>query len=178
MSRVAKKAVAIPEGVKLSIDGSVISAQGKQGAEKLELHPEVSAVHEGGFVKFSVRHESARMLAGTMRALTANLIHGVHKGFEKKLILSGIAYRAQLKNATLVLQLGYSHPIEYQAPPGVKLDLPSQTEIIVKGINKQQVGQVAADIRSHRPPEPYKGKGIKYDGEFIFRKEGKKKAAS
>lgn len=176
MSRVAKKPLAVPDGVALSIDGSVISAQGTRGRADMTVHPSVRFAHRGRRLSFSAERESDWVLAGTMRALAANLLHGVHAGFEKKLILNGVGYRAQLKKDVLILQLGYSHPVEYRLPAGVEIELPSQTEIVVKGISKQKVGQAAADIRSCRPPEPYKGKGIKYEGEFILRKEGKKKA--
>ena len=176
MFRIAKQPVPIPESVKLSVSGTVISAQGQRGKAELTVHPAVRFAHQDGQLTFNVDTDDDWALAGTMRALAANLVCGVDSGFEKKLLLNGVGYRAQLKKSTLVLQLGYSHPVEYVLPDGIKAELPSQTEIIIKGIDKQQVGQVAADIRRYRPPEPYKGKGIKYEDEFILRKEGKKKA--
>lgn len=178
MSRVAKRPIAIPEHVHLSVEGSTITAQGAQGSANLVMHPTVRCEHHDRHLIFSAKQESAWIMAGTMRALAANLIHGVHVGFEKKLVLNGVGYRAQIKNNTLALQLGFSHPIEYPLPPEVSIELPSQTEIVVRGINKQKVGHVAAELRAYRPPEPYKGKGIRYDDEIILRKEGKKKASS
>lgn len=176
MSRVAKKPVAIPDGVELSIQGAVISVRGALGNADMKVHPAVRFARQEQGLTFSAERDSDWVLAGTMRALAANLVHGVHLGFEKRLSLNGIGYRAQLKKNVLILQLGYSHTIEYRVPDDVKIELPSQTEIVLRGVSNQRVGQAASDIRRYRPPEPYKGKGIKYDDEFILRKEGKKKA--
>jgi large subunit ribosomal protein L6 len=177
MSRVGKKAVTIPSGVTANIEGQTIKVKGPKGAAQLVLHDDVEAKIETGLVKIDPRNDTnrARAMWGTHRALIANLIAGVTKGFEQRLEITGVGYRAAVQGKNLQIALGYSHDIVYPIPEGITIATPKPTEIIVTGIDRQKVGQVAADIRDYRPPEPYKGKGIKYSGEYIFRKEGKKK---
>jgi large subunit ribosomal protein L6 len=177
MSRVGKKPVAIPAGVTANVEGQVFKVKGPKGALQLELHPDVAAKLDGGEIKVDPVNETkrARAMWGTYRALVANLIEGVTKGFEHKLEINGVGYRAQLQGKVLQMQLGFAHDISYPVPEGITITVPKPTEIIVSGIDQQKVGQVAAEIRAFRPPEPYKGKGVKYAGEYIFRKEGKKK---
>jgi large subunit ribosomal protein L6 len=177
MSRVGKKTVPIPSGVTASVDGQTVKVKGPKGALQLVLHGDVIAKVEGGGIKVDPRNEtkSARALWGTSRALVASLMTGVTKGFEKKLEITGVGYRAAVQGKNLQIALGYSHDILHPIPDGITIATPKPTEIVVTGIDKQKVGQVAADIRDYRPPEPYKGKGVKYAGEFIFRKQGKKK---
>jgi large subunit ribosomal protein L6 len=177
MSRVGKKPVAIPTGVTASVDGQTVKVKGPKGAMQLVLHDEVAAKVEQGGVKVDPRNETkrARAMWGTYRSLVANLVEGVTKGYEKKLEITGVGYRAALQGKNLQLQLGYAHDIVYPIPEGITITVPKVTEVVVTGIDAQKVGQVAAEIRSFRKPEPYKGKGVKYAGEFIFRKEGKKK---
>lgn len=176
MSRVAKKPVALPAGVSVAVDGRKVSVKGAKGALDFELHPTVAIVHENNELKLVPQSEAAehRAMAGTMRALVANMVTGVSKGFERKLQLVGVGYRAQAQGAALNLTLGFSHPVVFDVPQGITVETPTQTEILVKGVDKQKVGQVAAKIRAFRPPEPYKGKGVKYAGENIIRKEAKK----
>jgi large subunit ribosomal protein L6 len=171
MSRVGKKAVAIPAGVTANVDGQTVNVKGPKGALQLVLHGDVGAKLEAGGVQIDPRNETklARALWGTSRALVANLVTGVSKGFERRLEITGVGYRASVQGKNLQIALGYSHDIVHP------IVCPKPTEIVVTGIDKQKVGQVAANIRDYRPPEPYKGKGIKYAGEFIFRKQGKKK---
>lgn len=175
MTRVANKPVEIPSGVEVKIDGQNVSAKGSNGELALALHPTVKIVQEDSLLKLQGDNKEAMAMTGTMRSLLNNIILGVSKGFERKLELAGVGYRAQAKGKTLNLTLGFSHPVEYPVPEGITIETPSQTEIVVKGADKQQVGQVAAEIRAYRPPEPYKGKGVKYADERIIRKEAKKK---
>jgi large subunit ribosomal protein L6 len=177
MSRIGKKAVAVPSGVTASVDGQTVKMKGPKGALELVLPGEVTAKMEKGAIKVDPRNETkrARSMWGTSRTLVFNLVTGVTKGFEKKLEITGVGYRAALQGKNLQIALGYSHDVIYPVPEGIAIATPKPTEIVVTGIDKQKVGQVAAEIRAFRPPEPYKGKGVKYAGEFIFRKEGKKK---
>jgi len=177
MSRIGKKAVAIPFGVTANVAGQTISVKGPKGTQELMLHDDVTAKMEEGAVQIDPRNDSkrARALWGTTRSLLANLIAGVAKGFERRLEITGVGYRAAVQGKNLQLSLGYSHEVVYPIPEGIAIATPKPTEIVVTGIDKQRVGQVAAEIRDFRPPEPYKGKGVRYAGEYIFRKEGKKK---
>ena len=176
MCRVAKDPVKLPQGVEVKLDGQELSIKGAKGSLDLSLHPLVEVVHEDGLLKFAARPGSVNMaMAGTTRALVNNMVVGVSQGFERKLQLVGVGYKAQAKGQVLNLALGFSHPIDYQLPEGVSAETPSQTDIIIKGIDKQLVGQVAAEIRDFRRPEPYKGKGVRYADEVVRRKEAKKK---
>ena len=176
MSRVAKDPVKLPQGVEVKLDGQELSIKGAKGSLDLSLHPLVEVVHEDGLLRFVARPGSVNQaMAGTTRALVNNMVVGVTEGFERKLQLVGVGYKAQAKGQVLNLALGYSHPIDYQLPEGVSAETPSQTDIIIKGIDKQLVGQVAAEIRDFRRPEPYKGKGVRYSDEVVRRKEAKKK---
>jgi large subunit ribosomal protein L6 len=177
MSRVGKKPVAIPAGVTANVEGQTVKVKGPKGAMQIVLHDDVAAKIEHGGVKIDPRSETkrARAMWGTSRALVAKLIEGVNKGYERKLEISGVGYRAALQGKNLQLQLGYAHDIVYPVPEGVTIAVPKATEIVISGIDAQKVGQAAAEIRAFRKPEPYKGKGVKYAGEYIFRKEGKKK---
>ena len=177
MSRVAKKPVALPQGVTATVDGDTVTVKGAKGALALPLRRGLSLVQEGQTVQVQVAERSRESLmhAGSLRAHLANLVQGVSKGYEKKLELVGVGYRAQAQGRNLNLTLGFSHPVVYVAPEGITIETPSQTEILVKGMDRQQVGQVAAEIRAFRSPEPYKGKGVRYSGERIELKETKKK---
>ena len=177
MSRVASNPILLPDGVELKVEGKRVTASGKIGELSYEVHELVRLVDEESGITFTPEDESkeANALAGTMRALLHNMVIGVSEGFQKKLELQGVGYRAQASGKKLTLQLGFSHPVEYEVPEGINLDTPSQTEIVISGRDKQQVGQVCAEIRSFRPPEPYKGKGVRYSGERVRRKEAKKK---
>jgi large subunit ribosomal protein L6 len=177
MSRVGKKPVPIPAGVTANIDGQTVKVKGPKGELKLVLHGDVAAKVEDGAVKVDPLSESkrARAMWGTYRALVAKLIEGVTKGYQKKLEITGVGYRAAAQGKNLNLQLGYAHEINYAIPEGVTIVTPKATEIVISGIDAQKVGQAAAEIRAYRKPEPYKGKGVKYSDERIFRKEGKKK---
>lgn len=180
MSRVANSPVRIPDGVQVAIEAgevTVVTAKGTRGSLSLDISSEVDVKQEDDVVKFAPRSASrtAKALAGTTRSLVNSMVVGVSEGFEKRLELQGVGYRAQAQGRKLNLQLGYSHPIEYTLPEGIEVQTASQTEIVVKGIDKQLVGQVSAEIRSFRPPEPYKGKGVRYANERVRRKEGKKK---
>ena len=177
MSKIGKKAVAVPKGVTATIEGSKFKAKGPKGELTLPLSDKVAAKVDNGQVSVSVNGDSKQHKAawGFTRAMVANLIKGVEKGYERKLEINGVGYRAAVQGKQLQLALGYSHDVVYKIPDGINIVTPKPTEIIITGIDKQKVGQVAAEIRDFRPPEPYKGKGIKYEGEFIFRKEGKKK---
>lgn len=177
MSRIAKKPLDIPGGVELSINGQVISAKGPRGSLSVTLHDSVQVNQEDNVLNFSPRDEkkSSLALTGTLRSVVSNIVAGVSSGFEKKLQLVGVGYRAQAQGKKLSLSLGFSHPIDYAVPEGIEIETPAATEIIVKGCDKQLVGQVCAEIRAFRPPEPYKGKGVKYVDEQIIRKEAKKK---
>ena len=177
MSRVASNPVALPQGVNVTLDEKQIAVKGSKGSLEMAIHETVEVVNEDGTLQFRPRNESsqANMMAGTTRSLVNNMVTGVTDGFERKLQLMGVGYRAQAKGNSLNLTLGFSHPVDYKLPDGISVETPSQTEIVVKGIDKQQVGQVAAEIRAFRPPEPYKGKGVRYADERVRRKEAKKK---
>ncbi len=175
MSRVAKAPITVPNGVEVSVDGRNVSVKGPKGTLTLGLHEKVEMKQEDRVLTFSPKDESAWAIAGTMRSLVNNMIIGVSEGFERKLELVGIGYRAQAQGNKVNLQLGFSHPVEHLVPEGVTVETPTQTEIIVRGADKQAVGEVAAQIRAYRPPEPYKGKGVRYSDERVVRKEAKKK---
>lgn len=177
MSRVGKKPVTVPSGVTASVEGQTVKVKGPKGQLQFVVHDDVEVKFGDGAVTVAPRFETkrARSLYGTARAQVANLVVGVTKGFEKKLEITGVGYRAALQGKNLQLALGYSHDVVYPIPEGIAITVPKPTEINVAGMDAQQVGQVAAEIRSYRPPEPYKGKGVRYANEFIFRKEGKKK---
>ena len=177
MSRVGRKPVSIPSGVTANVEGQTVKVKGPKGALQVVLHNDVSAKIESGSVHVDPRNDTdrARAMWGTYRALVAKVIQGVTKGYERKLEITGVGYRAALQGKTLQLQLGYAHDIAYPIPEGITIAVAKPTEILVSGIDAQKVGQVAAEIRAFRRPEPYKGKGVKYSGEYIFRKEGKKK---
>ena len=177
MSRIGKKVVPVPSGVQAAVEGQTVKVKGPKGALQLVLHDDVTAVLGKGEIKVDPRFETKRARAqwGTSRTLIENLIAGVTKGFEEKLEITGVGYRAALQGKNLQMQLGYSHDIVYPIPTGITIAVPKPTEVVVTGFDKQQVGQVAAELRGFKPPEPYKGKGVKYSGEYVFRKEGKKK---
>jgi large subunit ribosomal protein L6 len=177
MSKIGKKAVAVPKGVTATIEGSEFKAKGPKGELRLPLSDKVATKIDNGVISVAVTGETKEHKAawGFTRAMIANLIEGVEKGYEKKLEITGVGYRAAVQGKNLQLALGYSHDVLFAIPEGIAIATPKPTEIVVSGIDKQKVGQVAAKIRSFRPPEPYKGKGVRYAGEFIFRKEGKKK---
>lgn len=185
-SRIGRRPVAVPSGVEIKIQDQTLSAKGPKGLLKMDLHPFVSVTHESNLIKVKLNDESKnnvtgasgklyRSIMGTIRANINNVIRGVTKGFERKLVLVGVGYRAQTKGKVLSLSLGFSHPTDFPVPEGVTIETPTQTEIIVKGVNKELVGLVAANIRRIRSPEPYKGKGIRYSNETIELKETKKK---
>jgi large subunit ribosomal protein L6 len=174
MSRVAKNPIKLPAGVDINISGSELKVKGPKGNLTLNLHPNVSLAENDGEYLVKPDSDKSVAMAGTFRSLVNNMVIGVSEGFQKKLQLVGVGYRAQLQGSKLNLQLGFSHPVEYNAPEGITIETPSQTEIIVSGCDKQKVGQVAAEIRSYRPPEPYKGKGVRYADERVVRKEAKK----
>ena len=177
MSRIANAPVQIPAGVEVSLKDNEITIKGSKGTLSRTLHPEVEVAQEGVALTTKARSNSktAVALTGTARALISNMVHGVSQGFEKRLTLVGVGYRAKAQGNKLDLTLGFSHPVQYDVPNGVTVDTPSQTEIVVTGADKQVVGQVAADIRAYRSPEPYKGKGVRYSDEYVARKEAKKK---
>lgn len=177
MSRVAKSPVKLPKGVEVSVNAQEVVVKGAKGSMSEHLHASVEAVVEDGEIRIKPREESQQgwAQAGTARALLNNLVTGVSEGFERKLQLNGVGYRAQAQGKVLNLTLGFSHPVAYELPEGVTAETPSQTEIVIKGISKQLVGQVAANVRAFRPPEPYKGKGVRYADEQVRRKEAKKK---
>ena len=176
MSRVANMPVVLPQGVEVTFSGEEITVKGAKGALTHRPHELVSVAQDDGALKVQARNESqrARALSGTTRAVLHNMVLGVVEGFERKLEIIGVGYRAQLQGSTLSLSLGYSHPINFDIPDGIVVETPTQTEVIVRGIDKQKVGQVAANIRAFRKPEPYKGKGVRYFGERIVKKEAKK----
>lgn len=169
--------ISIPSGVEVSVNAQHVSIKGGKGTMGHTVHPSVEIQNQDNTLSFSPREGMSGAVAqsGTARAILNNMITGVSVGFEKKLELVGVGYRAQAQGKTLNLTLGFSHPVNYEVPEGITIETPSQTEVVVKGNDKQRVGQVAADIRAYRPPEPYKGKGVKYAGEHIVRKEAKKK---
>ena len=175
MSRVAKNPVAIPSGVEINFTDGVVRVKGPKGELTQALHETVDIAQEDGSLNFSAKNDDAWAMAGTMRALVNNMVAGVSDGFEKKLTIIGVGYRAAVKGKDLDLTLGFSHPVAYPIPEGITIECPSQTEIVVKGADKQKVGQVAAEIRRYRPPEPYKGKGVRYANEYVAMKEAKKK---
>ena len=177
MSRIGKKPVNVPNGVEVSLNGQHIAVKGPKGelAATLSDHVTVAQDEEGVKIKPLNSSQTARSFWGLSRALVENLVVGVSDGFNRKLILQGVGYRASVQGNKLKLALGFSHDVDFAVPDGILVECPSQTEIIVSGIDKQKVGQVASEIRSYRPPEPYKGKCVRYDGEFVYRKEGKKK---
>ncbi|MGE3148729.1 MAG: 50S ribosomal protein L6 [Pseudorhodoplanes sp.] len=177
MSRIGKKPVSIPSGVTANVEGQTVKMKGPKGNLQLVLPEDVSVKMENGAIKVDPRNETkrARSMWGTSRTLVSNLITGVTKGFEQKLEITGVGYRAAVQGKNLQLALGYSHDVVFPIPEGISIATPKPTEVVITGIDKQKVGQVASDIRDFRPPEPYKGKGVKYAGEYIFRKEGKKK---
>jgi large subunit ribosomal protein L6 len=177
MSRVAKSPISLPSGVTVKQSERSLNIKGPKGEMAMEIHPSVDVSEEDNVLKVAPRNEdkTAWAMAGTMRALVNNMVTGVSQGFEKKLQLIGVGYRAQAGGKSLNLNLGFSHPIDYPVPEGISIATPSATEIVVSGSDKQRVGQVAAEIRSFRPPEPYKGKGVRYVDEYVARKEAKKK---
>jgi len=177
MSRVARKPISVPSGVDVTIEGRTVTVKGPKGTLEHRLHDAVEVERNDGAVKCNALagEENAEAFAGTTRSVINNMVVGVSEGFERRLQLVGVGYRAQMQGNALNLALGFSHPVKFQAPAGVTLETPSQTEIVVRGVDKQKVGQAAAEIRAFRPPEPYKGKGVKYDDELIRRKEAKKK---
>ncbi|PWK51937.1 50S ribosomal protein L6 [Pleionea mediterranea] len=177
MSRVANYPVSIPSGVNITLSGQEITVKGSKGELKRTVHDAVEIKQQDEVLTFAPREgiADARAFAGTMRSLVNNMVVGVSDGFEKKLQLVGVGYRAQAKGKVLSLTLGFSHPVDYEVPEGITIETPSNTDVIVKGADKQLVGQVAANIRAYRPPEPYKGKGVRYVDEYIRRKEAKKK---
>mgnify|MGYP003529744069 FL=1 len=177
MSRVAKNPVILPKGVEVTLDGNAITVKGSKGSLEMTVHESVQVTQEDNVLSFAPRsaETSADALAGTMRVLVGNMVAGVSSGFERKLQLIGVGYRAAAKGDTVSLTLGLSHPVEYALPKGVTAETPTQTEIVLKSTDKQLLGQAAAEIRSYRPPEPYKGKGIRYSDENVHRKEAKKK---
>lgn len=175
MSRIAKQPVVLPKGVEVEILSGAVKIKGEKGEQVLDLPAGVEVSEQDGALNFKAETPRSRPLAGTYRSLAANFVTGVSNGFEKKLELVGVGYRAQVKGNVLNLALGLSHPVDYPIPDGVEVQTPSQTEIVIRSIDKQKVGQVAAEVRSFRPPEPYKGKGVKYSDEQIIRKEAKKK---
>lgn len=176
MSRIANAPISLPKGTEVKVDGSNVTVKGSKGEMQHTLHNLVKLEQEDGVLKvvFDKESKQSRMHAGTVRALLQNIVTGVSEGFERKLDIVGVGYRAQASGKTLNLNLGFSHPVEFPVPEGITIETPSQTEILVKGADKQQVGQVAANIRAYRPPEPYKGKGVRYSDERIIRKEAKK----
>jgi len=177
MSRVAKKPVVVPAGVELKIDGASISVKGKTGQLSLDVHPSVEVQQGESGLTFAPRDGSklAHALSGTVRSLVNNMVVGCDAGFTKTLLLQGVGYRASAKGNSLNLVLGFSHPIDYELPEGISVEVPNNTTVVLKGADKQKVGQVAAEIRAFRPPEPYKGKGVRYADEYVRRKEAKKK---
>ena len=177
MSRVAKNPIALPAGVEVSLAANEITVKGTLGSLKQALTSDVLVKREGDRLHCEATNDSMRAnaMSGTIRALLANMVHGVSKGFERKLTLVGVGYRAQAAGDTLNLTLGYSHPVAYKLPKGIKAETPTQTDIVLKSSDRQQIGQVAAEIRALRAPEPYKGKGVRYDDEVVILKETKKK---
>jgi large subunit ribosomal protein L6 len=177
MSRIAKKPIKVPSGVTVTVNGNSLAVKGAKGELSFPLDGNVEVVQEDGVLQVRQTGEGhhAHAMAGTTRAIVNNMIHGVAQGFERKLTLVGVGYRAAVQGKALNLTLGFSHPVAYPIPEGITIETPSQTEIVVRGTDKQKVGQVAAEIRAYRPPEPYKGKGVRYSDEVVVRKETKKK---
>jgi large subunit ribosomal protein L6 len=174
MSRVAKNPISVPKGVDVTLEGRSVKIKGPNGDLGLTLYPNLEVRHEDDTLRVEFSNDIDRAMAGTTRSLIGNMITGVTEGFQKKLTIVGVGYRAQAEGAKLNLSLGFSHPVVYKVPGGVSVETPTQTEVLVKGADKQKVGQVAAEIRSFRPPEPYKGKGIRYSEEHVRRKQAKK----
>jgi large subunit ribosomal protein L6 len=175
MSRVAKNPVNLPSGVEVKLDGQDLSVKGSKGTLQMTVHEDVEVQYEDNILTFAAVAGRANAMSGTVRALVSNMVVGVSNGFEKKLQLNGVGYRCAVQGSKLNLTLGFSHPVVYELPEGISAETPSQTEIVIKGIDKQAVGQAAAEIRAFRPPEPYKGKGVRYADEYVRRKEAKKK---
>jgi large subunit ribosomal protein L6 len=175
MSRVANNPISLPSGVEVKLEGKDLSVKGSKGTLQMTVHDTVEVKHEDSRLTFAAANIDARAMAGTTRALVNNMVVGVSDGFEKKLQLNGVGYRCAVQGKKLNLTLGFSHPVVYELPEGISAVSPSQTEIVIKGIDKQAVGQAAAEIRAFRPPEPYKGKGVRYVDEQVRRKEAKKK---
>jgi large subunit ribosomal protein L6 len=175
MSRVANNPVELPKGVEVKLEGSDLSVKGSKGTLQLTLVEGVQVNQDDNVLTIAYEGDKFKAMAGTTRALVSNMVKGVSEGWEKKLVLNGVGYRAKADAKTVNLTVGLSHPVDYDLPEGIKAETPSQTEIVISGIDKQAVGQVAAEIRSFRPPEPYKGKGIRYADEYVRRKEAKKK---
>jgi len=177
MSRIANNPITIPSGVEIKINAGMVNVKGPKGELSQALHPTVDMKQEDSALTFAANNPSkeAHALSGTMRALVSNMVTGVSTGFEKKLTIIGVGYRAAAQGKKLNLSLGFSHPVEYEVPEGITVETPSQTEILIKGADKQKVGQVASEIRAYRPPEPYKGKGVRYSNEHVVKKEAKKK---
>jgi len=175
MSRVANNPVELPKGVEVKLDGSALTVKGGLGTLELPLVEGVKISQEENVLTFAYDSDQHKAMAGTTRSLVSNMVKGVSEGWEKKLVLNGVGYRARATGKTVNLTVGLSHPVDYELPDGVSADTPTQTEVVVKGIDKQAVGQAAAEIRAFRPPEPYKGKGIRYADEHVRRKEAKKK---
>lgn len=174
MSRIAKAPLVVPDGVEVNIKDGQVKVKGPKGSLEIAIHPSVSIEKDESNFLVKPHNDDAVPMAGTFRSLVGNMMEGVSEGFQKKLTLVGVGYRAQVQGEKLTLTLGFSHPVEYKAPEGISIESPSQTEIIVKGCDKQKVGQVASEIRAFRPPEPYKGKGVRYSDERVVRKEAKK----
>jgi large subunit ribosomal protein L6 len=176
MSRIGKQPIPVPDGVDVSIEPDLVRVKGPKGELQERIVRDISVEQENGelVVKRPTDRGDHRALHGLTRSLVANMVQGVTEGFEKRLEIQGVGYRAQLQGSKLVLSLGFSHPVEIQAPDGIEFEVPQPTQIVVRGISKQQVGEVAANIRKRRPPEPYKGKGIRYEGEYVARKVGKR----
>ena len=177
MSRVAKNPVKLPAGVEVKLNGQLLSVKGAKGALELKLHPSVEVIQDSGELRFAARNgdQQTRAMTGTTRALVNNMVLGVSQGFERKLQLVGVGYKAQAQGSKLNLAVGYSHPVIMDMPAGIKVETPSPTEIIIKGADRQRVGQIASEVRATRPPEPYKGKGVRYADEKVVIKETKKK---
>ena len=174
MSRIANSPVTLPSGVEVKLEGKDLSVKGTKGSLQLTVHRDVEITREDNTLTFSAGDTGNVAMAGTTRALVNNMVVGVSDGFEKKLLLNGVGYRCAVRGNKLNLTLGFSHPVEYELPEGISAETPSQTEIVLRGVDKQAVGQVAAEIRAFRPPEPYKGKGVRYADEYVRRKEAKK----
>jgi len=177
MSRIANYPIPLPSGVEITFTGQLVNVKGGKGTLEFQVHDDVEVVEEDGTLRVAARNQAprTRALSGTTRAVLSNIVTGVSTGWDRRLLIQGVGYRAQAQGRKLNLQLGFSHPVEYDLPDGIEVQTPSQTEIVVSGANKQLVGQVAAEIRAFRPPEPYKGKGVRYADERVRRKEAKKK---
>ncbi|MDP6189526.1 MAG: 50S ribosomal protein L6 [Gammaproteobacteria bacterium] len=177
MSRVAKSPVALPAGVTATLSGQALNVKGAKGALDLDIHTDVEVNQVDSQLTFAARNDSkfAVAMSGTIRALVNNMVVGVSEGFTRTLLLQGVGYRAAAKGKVLNLTLGFSHPVDYELPEGITAECPNQTTVVVSGVDKQRVGQAAAEIRAFRPPEPYKGKGVRYADEYVRRKEAKKK---